>query len=874
MQCFCIGIILCLSGGPGLSSEAQLGGLSEEELEALRERADAESALPNSGVEEPAPETQSYEGPLARDIPSRLEIFYSNRAGQPLLQFGYNTFGSGKSVTLRKAGGVQDNYIIGIGDLLQIDLRGQENKSLRLRVDNVGRVLLPKLDPIPAAGRQFGEFRSDLESQIASAYIATNVFVSIAEVRQISVIMSGEVNNPGPLTLSGLSSSVDAIALAGGIRKTGSLRNVTIHRGNDALPVDLYSILLGEAGGSNFSLMEGDRIHVAPLGPVVAVSGWVKRPGIYELESSTSAISHDLLIALAGGFEVRGRYTLSIFHVLDSGEVRVREVAGAKEALREGDLLLVEPNDERAQDAVHLEGHVRQSGTWSLRTTPSLKALLGDGRILGAAAYMPFAIVARVDPTTQLKTYIPFSPVEVVYGGADLKLEEEDVVHVFSIEEVRGISAALADEEDDDEDTEPDYLGIPGSELGARQLESLIDDRVGTIRRGEFDRVAGATAQGGMQDGELPETTARDLLKFGLREMGYGRRIDLSDQVLISLFRESRIKLFGAVKAPGDYFVMPGITLGQALEVAGGPSIQADLSSVEITSTQFQHLTGRSLTNRRSIPLNNKTLVETRLGPLDVVRVREVFSDRADGVMTVRGEVRYPGQFDLMRGERLSSVLQRAGGLTQSAYPYGAVFTRSSAARAEKEARDQLVDRMESQLATIVAARDVTGEGAAFLSELIVRLKEAPTLGRVSIEADPSVLVANSENDPILEPGDALFIPARPNSVTVVGEVLSPSSYQFFAGNSAKDYIELAGGYARFADKGRAFVIMPDGRARQLDERRWSFGDKMLAPGSIVVVPRNLRPFQWDEFLTSLTQISSQLALTAASVSVVVRDSN
>lgn len=351
--------------------------------------------------------------------------------------------------------------------------------------------------------------------------------------------------------------------------------------------------------------------------------------------------------------------------------------------------------------------------------------------------------------------------------------------------------------------------------------------------------------------------------------MGLGRRIDFTDTVLLSLFRESRISFFGAVKAPGDYFVMPGISLGQALEVAGGPAIQADLSAVEITSTIYEPMLGTSQTERHMMSLSPETLENVKLGPLDVVRVRRVYSNRIEGSVAIEGEVRYPGRFDLMRGERLSSLLQRAGGLTSTAYPYGAVFTRISAAKAEKEARDRLVDQMESQLATIVATENMGSEGSTFLANLIVRLKEVPSRGRISIEVDPAVLVVNGKLDPLLEPGDNLTIPPRPNSVTVIGEVLSPSSYRFEAAYDGRDYIQIAGGYAQFADKRRAFIILPNGKAKRLDSSRFRFGDQMIAPGSVVVVPRNLRPFQWDEILTSITQISSQLALTAASVSVI-----
>ena len=98
---------------------------------------------------------------------------------------------------LAQSGGVQDGYVLGQGDQLIFVLRGQENSTYRLRIDRDGTVILPKLSPIQAAGRTFGEFRKDVEARVARSYVSTNVYVSLADVRQVSVLVSGEVRAPG-----------------------------------------------------------------------------------------------------------------------------------------------------------------------------------------------------------------------------------------------------------------------------------------------------------------------------------------------------------------------------------------------------------------------------------------------------------------------------------------------------------------------------------------------------------------------------------------------------------------------------------------------------------------------------------------------------
>ena len=170
---------------------------------------------------------------------SPLEKLMSLRTGQRILQFGYDVFGRGNPVIVRQSGALQDNYVLGEGDEIVASLHGQEAANYRTRVDRDGRVVLPGLPPIAATGRSFGAFRADLEAAVSHAFVGTQVFVSVGSVRQISVRVVGEVNNPGVYSLTGLSTALDALNLAGGIHKSGSLRNIQIVRGGMVLRLDL-----------------------------------------------------------------------------------------------------------------------------------------------------------------------------------------------------------------------------------------------------------------------------------------------------------------------------------------------------------------------------------------------------------------------------------------------------------------------------------------------------------------------------------------------------------------------------------------------------------------------------------------------------------
>ena len=155
--------------------------------------------------------------PAAPQAPSQLELLFSQRAGRTLKQVGYDAFGVGIPVSTSQIGALQDTYVLGVGDQINVVMRGHENVAYTVNVDRDGRIILPELPPIAAAGRTFGEVRSDISQRVARLMIGTQAFVSIGTVRQIAVLVTGQVASPGVRTLTGLNTPVDAILLSGGI---------------------------------------------------------------------------------------------------------------------------------------------------------------------------------------------------------------------------------------------------------------------------------------------------------------------------------------------------------------------------------------------------------------------------------------------------------------------------------------------------------------------------------------------------------------------------------------------------------------------------------------------------------------------------------
>jgi polysaccharide export outer membrane protein len=132
-------------------------------------------------------------------------------------------------------------------------------------------------------------------------------------------------------------------------------------------------------------------------------------------------------------------------------------------------------------------------------------------------------------------------------------------------------------------------------------------------------------------------------------------------------------------------------------------------------------------------------------------------------------------------------------------------------------------------------------------------------------------LASNPAQDPLLEPGDVIYIPQRPSTISVMGQVLQPGSYPYKAGESLGDYIQRAGGYSSAADESQTFIVLPDGSARRV-ERSWlSFSENSLPPGSAIVVPRDVTPLDLRQTIIDVSQVLSQFAVSIASVAVLSR---
>ncbi|MBP2296725.1 SLBB domain-containing protein [Azospirillum rugosum] len=328
-----------------------------------------------------------------------------------------------------------------------------------------------------------------------------------------------------------------------------------------------------------------------------------------------------------------------------------------------------------------------------------------------------------------------------------------------------------------------------------------------------------------------------------------------------ALLGERIVQVRGAVRDPGPYPVAEAATLEALVAAAGGLAATADPGAVEVTAANG---------TRRRVDL--AAAGRLTAGPGDAIRINPAAQAMEARAVTIAGAVRRPGSYDIARGERLSSLIDRAGGLTEEAYPPGTVFLRESERRRERDVYAQKARELEEWMVREVEKGEAARSDVVGLArQLATQLRGVEPLGRIVVEADPMVLRGRPDLDPLLEPDDRIMVPKRTLTVTVTGEVQHPVAAQFVSGKSQDDYLREAGGPTRNADSDRIFLVLPDGRAQPLALSSWNHTVQAIPPGSMLVVPRDPKPFDFLEFSKSIGGILGQLAITAASVSVIAR---
>ncbi len=812
------------------------------------------------------------------------------------------------------------DYVVGPGDEIVVKMWGRVEGVQRMTVDRDGKVFFPKFGSLYVAGKTFSELKSYLRSKVSTiAEVSSDV--TLGQMKGIRVSLIGEVRLPGWYNVSSLHTALQVLAIAGGVKDIGTLRRIEVRRDNRVVEtIDLYDFLLKGETGSDTRLLSGDTIFVPVVGRLAALSGEVKRPAIYELGREKTVLD---LIRMAGGFtpsafkrrvqvERLEAHDAKIVLDIDADEL---EKSGKTFDLSDGDIVRVFPIVKADGNAVALEGNVVRPGKYELKTGMTVGALLPDANAFLPETYFDYALLTRLVPPDFHKEVITVNLRAIVLEkrpGADIPLQGQDTLRVYNRSAFRDLPKATISGEV--RMGHPDLVRAPKTELQATTekaaheartvTESAVERNVLTfdiqagMRVADLVKMAGSlTRLASLDRAELVRVDDNRTYRTIYFHLGKAMEgdpkenllLESEDHVRIHSVMETRyrktVTAVGEVNNPADYVLTQGMLLSDLLFKAGGFRESAYAKEGELIRREVTPQ-GDLVKTQTLIVFPDRALAgdpsaNVLLQEYDLLVVRRIPDWAEKIVVTLTGEVQFPGAYAAMKGERLSSIINRAGGFTKDAYIKAAVFSRASTQKTQQEAINKLVEDLESEVAQkaqqVGAALDAQDlESNKLLIEarrgLIAQLKKTRAKGRVVIYLADNGKIEGTLGDILLEDGDQLEVPRKMNVVNVIGRVYNPTGVVYDpARDTVGHYLNVVGGPMETADPDHIFLLKADGSVVTQETSKggfFLFGGKGLMnarvePGDSILVPEKLVQVRLMKDVKDITQIIFQIAVSA-----------
>ena len=331
------------------------------------------------------------------------------------------------------------NYVLGPGDQVVIDIYGASQRTLQLTISPDGQVTVPGFGPISISGLTVAAAHSKIRSSLGSRYASSDIQLSMGQTRSIMVNVMGEVNAPGTYTLSGYSTVFHALYSAGGIKNLGTLRNVKVYRqGKLVTVVDIYEYILNGRLAGNIRLHDNDVIQVGPYECLVGITGNVKRTMFYEMRKNESVAT---LIKYAGGF-TGDAYTKAVRLIRHNGErysvFNINEFDFASFKVADGDAVTVDGMLNRFENMVEVKGAVFRPAQYQLGgSIHSVRTLIEAAEGVTEDAFTAHAVMHRLKADRSLEV-IPVDVQGILDGTvADIPLKNEDVLFIPTQAELR-----------------------------------------------------------------------------------------------------------------------------------------------------------------------------------------------------------------------------------------------------------------------------------------------------------------------------------------------------------------------------------------------------------------------------------------------------
>ena len=669
-----------------------------------------------------------------------------------------------------------DNYIVGIGDEFAISIWGDTEYSGEFEINEDGYIQPPRMPRLYLKGLTHKASVELIKENFANQYNTrdkdTQIEVVLNYSRLITVGIYGEVFQPGSYKMSALNTAFNALTAAGGPNETGSVRTITVRRSGEPDKIlDVYKYLDNPSVIDEFYLRDNDIIHVPTSGKLVRVNGAVKRPMRYEMAPNEGLVN---AIDYAGGFGARAyKSNIQIERYGDDEKVLVDVdfkqllASGRDKELMTGDQIQVYTIEKEYENFVAVEGEVEVAGNYELTTGTRVSDIIRKAGVKDNSLTERAYVIRRDDDMS--KKYIPIDINNILSNPAseyNIELRSFDIIRI----------AAKSDFEDNFSYFVEGHVRNPGE---FRYDENLkVKDAVFFAK----GIVKDAARYGYIQriDGNDKRKWLRVDLQEAVGDPGSSANKSLLPNDVLVIFpkdrfedKDVRVEIEGAVRVPGDFVYSPNMTLSDIVYLAGGLREEAAEGRIEISRIEIDE-EKKTQVNIATVRVDRRLVLEGqqdefKIKPYDQIFVRRAPEFELQQNIQLGGEVVYPGTYTLTdKQETILSVIQRAGGLTDAAFPKGAT---------------------------------------------LVRMEDS--LGQVILDLDRAIKNPGSRFNYVLKAGDIISIPKHKDLVSIMGAVRYPNidtlgkiNTPHHKGRRAKYYVNKYGaGVDRKIKNGRKNLI-------------------------------------------------------------------
>lgn len=745
---------------------------------------------------------ESIESNTKKTSMSPIEQMFNGKdekvVGEPLQQAGYNMF-TESTTGVTTGGKYSDSYKLSIGEKVNVYTMGESvdimamsgtnliSPSMATQVDSKGNLFISGIGVIKAENRTIGEVENEANRLARQKYKSLKVKLTVASGGEFSVFVYGQVNKPGKVLVGNNSSVLDALNAAGGVKKTGTLRNIkyTYASSSKSKNVDLYNALfLGNDGG--IILRPNDKIFVGKIGNVAALKNGVTVPGIYEFKDGENLQN---IVSFAGGFLPATQVSeLTLTGFDTQTKQRLAKNVSWNDAkntkLTSGDSVEFRELYNTAENIVTIQGNVKHPATYAYKEGMRLSDILKSEDELLEETFINQAVIRRVTGANNQIETIPVFLKEFFAGMNDPVLKPKDVISIYK-------------------NTNSQFVDVYGCINKPKHLTYKLNMTL-------FDLMPEIQFLESYTDNNIAEGNSSKLQETNVTYKGS--------------VEENQTQLLGATVNTNEL-------------------IPAENVAVEITNnngdTQVYYL--------YDIMINSDRIKSISIAPEDKVFFRTLRENEVLKSVKVSGFVKTPGVYKFVEGKHLIDVIKQSGGLNKEADLRGIVFKRNNLKYKQVELARKNNDRdiklLEGRLASgykqSEADQKTKMDMISMLKDEKGELDDKYT-GQIALNIKNNDLDKISKLDNVeLQDGDDIYIPRISNQVSIIGEVYNEQSFVYKSGAKAKSYIKQVGGYTPNANRFRLYKVGVNGRAEKI--HGWS----RLAQGDTIVVPRRIAGNDW-----------------------------